>query len=264
VKAKLAATDPEGDALTVRWVLQREAFAHGTGGDAEEVPPTFPGAIVTSDAKGAEVRLPKEGGGYRLFAYVADSQGGGAVANLPLRVKGETPLPPARKATLPLVLYDEPNRDKPAYVPAGWMGNTKSLKLNPQWTDNPHSGKACARAEYRAKDGWGGIVWQSPAGDWGDRPGGWNLRGARALTFWARGEHGGERVTFLLGVLAKDKRFHDSASGKLDRVPLTKEWKQYRLDLTGKDLSRIKTAFGFSLAGQGAEVVFYLDDVKIE
>ena len=118
--------------------------------------------------------MPKEGGGYRLFAYVTDGQGGGAVANVPLRVKGDVPLPKARRAELPLVIYDEPGRDKPPYIPAGWMGNAKALKFSPEWTENPHAGKACARVEYRGKEGWGGIIWQSPPGDWGDRPGGFD------------------------------------------------------------------------------------------
>lgn len=264
VKAELKASDPEGDPLTVRWVLQREPFAYGAGGDAEEVPPTFADAILKSDTKGAEVRLPKDGGGYRLFAYVTDGQGGGAVANVPLRVKGETPLPKARRAELPLIIYDEANREKPAYIPAGWMGNAKALRLNPECADNPHAGKTCIRVEYRGKEGWGGIIWQNPPGDWGDVPGGFDLSGAKTLTFWARGEQGGEAVTFLLGVLGKEKKFADSASAKLDAIKLTKEWKEYRIDLSGKDLARIKTAFGFSLAAQGQGVVFYLDDIKVE
>ena len=63
------------------------------------------------------------------------------------------------------------------------------------------------------------------------------------LTFWARGASGGEVVTFQFGLLGKDKTYSDSASGKLDRVPLTKTWKSYKLDLKGLDLSRIKTGF---------------------
>ena len=47
-------------------------------------------------------------------------------------------------------------------------------------------------------------------------------------------------------------------------MKLTKAWKQYTIDLAGKDLTRIKTAFGFSLSAQGDSVVFYLDDVKVE
>ena len=47
-------------------------------------------------------------------------------------------------------------------------------------------------------------------------------------------------------------------------MALTREWAQYSIDLTGKDLSRIKTGFGWTLAGQGKPLTFYLDDVKYE
>jgi hypothetical protein len=36
------------------------------------------------------------------------------------------------------------------------------------------------------------------------------------------------------------------------------------IDLEGKDLTRIKTGFVWTLAGQGAPVVFYLDDIRFE
>lgn len=263
VRATLAASDPEDDALKVTWVLQQEGIS-GTGGDAEAVPPTFPEAIVRSDARGAEVRLPKGGGGYRLFAYVRDGHGGAAVANVPLFVKGPILVPKARVAKLPLVVYDEGGRKEPAYVPTGWMGNTKAMKLDESCTTNPHTGKTCLRFEYATGDGWGGIVWQHPANDWGDRPGGWDLGGARSLTFWARGDKGGETVTFELGLLGRDKKFPDSARGKLGPVKLTTDWKQYRIDLKDKDLKRIKTGFAFTVAGSGAPIVFYLDDVRFE
>ena len=64
-------------------------------------------------------------------------------------------------------------------------------------------------------------------------------------------------------MLGADKKFPDSASGETT-VTLTKEWKQYAIDLSGKDLSRIKTAFCWVLTGQGKPVTFYLDDVKYE
>ena len=88
VRATLAASDPDGDALTVRWVLQADALTKQVGGDAEESPPCFSDAILKSDTQGAEVRLPDAAGGYRLYSYVADGHGGAAVANIPLLVRG--------------------------------------------------------------------------------------------------------------------------------------------------------------------------------
>jgi hypothetical protein len=264
VRGLLAASDPDGDPLKVKWLLQREAFSYGEGGDAEEAPPTFPDAILKADEKQADVRMPKEGGGYRLFAFVYDDHGGAAVANVPLRVKGPVTLPRARVAKLPLIVYDEADREKPAYVPAGWMGNTKALKLNDKWAEKPHGGKTCIRIDYEAKDGWGGIVWQSPANDWGDRPGGWDLTGATKLTFWARGAQGGETVSFEIGIIGSGKTFHDTAKGKVEKVRLTTDWQQFRIDLKDKDLTRIKSGFVCTVVGTGAPITFFLDEIQYE
>ena len=51
------------------------------------------------------------------------------------------------------------------------------------------------RVEFQGSQGWGGVVWQSPAGDWGDRPGGYDLTGAKRISFWARGDEGDEVYT---------------------------------------------------------------------
>ena len=85
--------------------------------------------------------------------------------------------------------------------------------------------------------GWGGIVWQSPGNDWGDKTGGWNLSDATRLIVKARGEEGGEEVTFSFGLIGADKPFHDSAKGST-KVTLTREWQPYEISLAGKDLRR--------------------------
>lgn len=107
-------------------------------------------------------------------------------------------------------------------------------------------------------------MWQSPANDSGDKPGGKNLMGASKLTFWARGEKGREAVSFLCGIIKSDKPFSDSVQTSLDKVTLTKEWKQYAIDLKVKDLTRVKTGFGWTLGASGEPVTFYLDDIRYE
>lgn len=261
IRARLKASDPEGDKLEVKWILQGEPAAYGVGGDKEDTPPTFPEAIVKSDLSSVEVKMPKGGGPYRLFAFVRDGKGGAAVANVPVFNRGAVVLAPAKKAVLPLVVYAEGEEGLP-FSPAGWMGNTKETKLDLLWKESPHTGKMCARIDYVGKEGWAGIVWQAPAGDWGDRAGGWDLRGAKKLTFWARGAKGGEEVTFEYGLLGKEKKFPDTGKGKIDKVKLTREWKQYAIDLEGQDLARIKSGFAFVWAG--GPLTFFLDDVQYE
>ena len=265
VKASLDVTDPENDSLKVNWVLQSDPATDNTGGGAEAVPPTYPEAITAANSTGATIKMPPYGGAFRLYAYVRDTHGGAAVGNVSLNVQGgaSAPLPAARKATLPITVFGPPPGNDP-FIPSGYMGNTGAIKMNAGWTENPHSGKTCLQVNYTASDNWGGVVWQNPENNWGDHSGGWNLTGAKTLSFWARGNKGGEMVTFLFGLIGADKPFHDTGSGKLDRVILTKTWKQYTIDLKGQDLSRIVTGFAWTLAASGQPVTFYLDDVRYE
>ncbi len=263
VKASLTATDPEKDPLKVDWVLQYDPMSESVGGVTQATPPSFPDAIQTASNSEVTLKMPKYGGAYRLFAFVRDGKGGGAVANLPLFVEGgeKGPEGAVQKAQLPLELVSE-DGDTP-YVPSGYMGNTGAIKMS-ESTVNPHSGKTALKVEYTANDNWAGVVWQSPANDWGDAPGGWNLTGAKKLTFWARGEKGGEGVTFSYGLIGKDKKYSDSGKGETGKVQLTTDWKQYSIDLTGQDLSRIKTGFCWVVAANGQPVTFYLDDIRYE
>ena len=117
---------------------------------------------------------------------------------------------------------------------------------------------------FEADKGWGGVVWQSPEGDWGDRGGGYDLTGATKLTFWARGEKGGEVVTFAYGILPREKKFFDTGTSKLDLVKLTREWQRFEIPVAGQDLTRIKTGFVWTVASPGQPVTFYLDDIRLE
>ena len=264
IEANLDTNSPDGDPLKVEWVLSGEG-KHLTSGDTEPTPTTYKDAVTESDLKHARVKMPQFGGNYRLFAYVRDTHGGAAVANVPILVKGgaDAPIPKPDSAKLPLTVYAEAG-DAAPFAPSGYMGNTAAIKMNEASTEKPHSGKTCLKVEYTAKDNWGGVVWQDPANDWGDKAGGANLTGAKKLTFWARGEKGGETVAFLCGVISTDKKFYDTTQAKLPPVGLTKEWKQYTINLGGRDLSRIKTGFGWTLAGSGEPVTFYLDDIRYE
>jgi hypothetical protein len=262
VQATIEATDPENDPLTTKWVLHRDLADYNTGGDAQPGTTSYPGAIVKSAEGQVELKMPAEGGAHRLYVYVHDGKGGSAVANLPLRVKGLEPEIKARPAKLPLVLVGDDI--KAPYLATGWMGEVKSVTMDQKCEDQPHSGKTCLKVEYGKTTGWAGVVWQDPENDWGDKPGGYDLTGAKKLTFWARGAEGGEKVKFGLGLLGADKKYHDSAKGDSGTVELTKEWKQYEIDLSGKDLKRIKTGFYWTLGGQGKPLTFYIDDVQYE
>ena len=109
------------------------------------------------------------------------------------------------------------------WIPSGYMGNTRALKVDEACTESPFRGSTCMRIDYLDHIGWAGIFWQNPANDWGEKPGGVNLSKATTLVFRARGLRGGEKVTFFMGGL-KDKAFNDTAEARLPDVILKKEW----------------------------------------
>ncbi len=260
ISATLTASDPEGDSLDIQWILRQDTGTIGAGGDHQEEEAEFADAVDAAGAT-ATITVPDVKGGLRLFVYLRDGKDGAATANIPLFV-GELVNPIASpKAKLPLVVYAD-GADAP-YAASGYMGNVSAVSMKPDCTDNPRSGATCLKIDYSASNQWGGVLWQSPANDWdGSLPGGFDLTEAAALEFYARGAAGGERVSFVLGVVETANPYRDSAKAELKDVQLTKEWQKHRIPLNGLDLSRIKTGFGWSAAGQGDPITFYVDDVR--
>ena len=80
-------SDPDGDRVRIRWVLRPEADNHETGGDFQEALPDVENAVVESSGATARIRMPRQSGPYRLFAYAYDAAGNAATANIPLFVK---------------------------------------------------------------------------------------------------------------------------------------------------------------------------------
>ncbi len=262
VQVALTTSDAENDALSVEWALSDEAEELGTGGDTEAALPTHPSAIVKGDLTGVELKMPAYKGAYRLFAIVRDGKGGAAMANIPLRVESGAPRPPApaKKGTLPIVIIGETGSP---YVASGWIGDAKAIKLDPDCDTKPKTGASCTKVSFTQGGGWGGVVWQHPANAWGERQCGLDLTGASRLVFWARGEVGGEEITFGTGMVGADKKYHDTFRQSL-KVVLTSEWTRYEFNAHGSDLSRVISGFYWTLGGQGKPVTFYLDDVRWE
>jgi len=169
----------------------------------------------------------------------------------------------------PFYVYSDVGSKNNHYYLSGFMGNVKALIANKFWENNPESGKTCIKVTYNTQvegEGWAGIYWQQPANNWGDKGAGYNLTGAAKLTFWARGEKGGEEIgTFMVGGI-QGKISEDSDSRTLGPVDLTKDWKQYTIYLTGMDLSNIIGGFGFTVTQDSNPngAVFYLDDIRFE
>jgi len=258
VRVEVDVADPEGDEVTVKWLVRGEVSEYFTGGDTQSLPFELDGIISSSSARGATLVMPG-GDIYRLYMTAHDGSGAAAAANVPIKVDGE---PGRMRLKLPLPVYAD-GAPQP-WIPSGWMGNTKALKLDLESTVSPHSGKTCLKVHYHAYDNWIGVAWQHPVNDWGKKPGGYDLTGAKKLTFWARGKEGGERVDFGVGILGKDTKYYDTAKAELKGVKLKKKWKRYSIDLQDKDLTRIKTPFVWTMGSQGFPITFYLDDIQFE
>jgi len=188
--------------------------------------------------------------------------------------------------------------------------------MDEAFTENPHSGTTCIKASFKSKVenskfNWGGWYFMNgvqngvapassamkwcqwptsssaqPEFNWGSyAEAGVDLRGAKSLTFWARGEKGGERVEFFalgIGWDADSKppqtqpdpctqepfAFPDS-SPKVSTgyISLAREWTQYTLDLRGRDLSYALGGFGWAASAVEnglRDITFYLDDIQYQ
>jgi len=262
VSVSLSTEDPEGQPLKVKWVLVRNKEAYGTGGDFEEASKVIDKNLISGDLTGAKFKVPQEAGLYRIYAYVEDGLGV-ATANVPLRVKGNEKPVESPSAELPLTIYNEPSNEAAVFIPSGFMGSIDALKIDAASTENPAVGSHCLKVTYAKVDDWAGVVWQSPEADWGDKPGGLNFTGATKLSFRARSDVGRIKVKFGIGVIGSEKPYFDTVKREQE-ITLTNAWERYEIDLTGADLSRVKSAFFFSLTGQGKPITFCVDEIVIE
>lgn len=120
--------------------------------------------------------------------------------------------------TGPFYIYRDFCDPRNHYVPSGWMSDEclkdrlkdwleNHLKVEEDWTADLRFSKeglieqnrSCIRIRsYCPPGSWVGVYWLDPLVDpkeeWGNQPGGFDLRGAKRLVFWAHGEKGGEMI----------------------------------------------------------------------
>lgn len=167
-------------------------------------------------------------------------------------------------------VYGDKGSQANHFAPSGWMGDYGDLKLNDASTDNCIDGRTCIKWTYsgEGKQGanWVGCYWQQPPNNWGDKQGGFDLSGFKHLTFWARGEKGGETLTevYVGGITGE---YADSDRVGIGPVTLTKEWKKYSIDISQANLSHVIGGFGWSTnkdANPTTPISFYLDEIRFE
>lgn len=153
-------------------------------------------------------------------------------------------------------------------------------------TERPWSGLNCIKCRFNSNGpNWGGWLFvnsvvpvehKDPQPNWGDFPGGGhNLTGATRLTFRARGKEGGERVRFFcLGMGRRASTGcasapHPGSSRKVSSsyVTLTREWCEYAIPLTGKNMTNVLLGFGWqtkSALNDFDDITFYLDEISYD
>ena len=117
---------------------------------------------------------------------------------------------------------------------------------------------------------WAGVYWQFPANNWGAYYGHLVEPGATHATVWARGEHGGEPLTFKVGGIADSTQpHHDSLSASAAPVTLTTQWQSFDVPFDGATYDEVLGGFSWIVnlpspatgAPSTDPVVFYLDGI---
>ena len=164
------------------------------------------------------------------------------------------------------------------------MENDVQIDLN--CATNPHQGTTCIENKFTGTGlSWGGWYLMNgvlqgdetqPKPNWGNYSNaGFNLTGATTLTFYAKGQNGGERVEFFAFGVGRNANtglpiedFPDSSpKTSLGFITLTATWTEYTLSLAGLDLSYVLGGFGWAtnaIENSNQPITFFLDDIKYD
>lgn len=153
------------------------------------------------------------------------------------------------------------------FSPPGWMGDRDSVSFDSSWTTGCRSGDSCIRIAFSANgSNWAGFYWLEPADNRASVPnGGYDLSGAAKLTFWAKGEKGGEKIEFFAGGVTgtHPDSFPRTSTGL---ITLTPSWQPYTIDLSSRNLRHVIGGFAWvtNSAFNPTGATFYLDDIAYD
>jgi len=115
---------------------------------------------------------------------------------------------------------------------------------------------------------WAGVYWQNKSDNWGDEAGeDFSGKSFKKISFWAKGEKGGEVVEFKGGGIRNpNKTYKDSFEATTGKITLERNWKQYDISLEDKNLHTVIGLFCWVASGRSnpAALTFYLDDIQYE
>ncbi len=197
------------------------------------------------------------------------------------------------------VVMDQFNRTFNVFTDLGAAGNhfaalcgmgenneTAGISLDESSTDGCQDGATCIKNSFFPVDKtyWGGWYFDNgvlqaretqPQCNWGQfAKDGFDLSGAGPVTFWARGQLGGERIDFFVGGIGRDAmtgRRKEPHPDSFARTPpfghtfkLTSNWRKYTINLGGRNLRYVVGGFAWvaSAAWDPKGATFYLDDIR--
>jgi hypothetical protein len=235
----------------------------------------------------------------------------GSIASRPAILTVIHPTTPVASVALSLAelsnLMDEYHRSFQVYTDISAGGNhfegfgqlpdqTSAVGIVGIYTNNPHSGATCIQCTMTNITGNNeggfyfltGILYNgAPVPYFGESTvtntpfvitnfTGYNLTGSTGLTFWARGENGGEQIEFFVGGVGRDAQSGAAIEPFPDSMPryppagttflLKTNWQEYTIDLTGETLTNIMGGFGWfaQISKNPNGATFYLDDIEYQ
>lgn len=185
------------------------------------------------------------------------------------------------------VYEDVSSPDNHFHVYAKLPDENAPVTLNGSWEATRHTGATAMKCEL-LPGGTGGYYYlagvlvppdTTPQPDFGTLPdAGYNgdLTQATSLSFWAKGEHGGEVIDFFLAGVGRDPVTGAATSPFPDSSPrwpplgtlhtLTTSWTRITIDVSARNLGHVIGGFGWyaTAANNPGGAVFYLDDIRYE
>jgi hypothetical protein len=132
-----------------------------------------------------------------------------------------------------------------AYPIVESIGANRRFHLDKTSAADAHSPPDAWKITFESRGGFGGYCWKNKAGNEGEAAGD-NLSngGYKRISFWARGEKGGEVAEFRAGGLGNVKTRHrDSFDVSAGKIKLAAAWKEYTIFVKDADLSSVMTPF---------------------
>ncbi|MEQ8549753.1 MAG: glycoside hydrolase family 2 TIM barrel-domain containing protein [Cyclobacteriaceae bacterium] len=257
VAVDLTVTDPEGEALMVDFFYNQRTGSRKRRDQLNKLD------LRGNLSDGFEIKLPAEKGAIKIYANVTDSYQNIGIATTSVKVIDEknvaNPYQTA-KVKLPFYIYQD-GQNEP-YIASAQMGNYQALEIDIENTKEVKNGSAALKIHYNDTKNWFGLALVDPPNDWGNRPGGYDISGAKKYSFWAKADDK-IKVTVGFGLIDKDQPFPDSAKEAIE-IELDTEWKKYSINVKKLDLRCIRSGFVIFGSADDFRQTIYIDDIVFE